>query len=185
MQVSFLEIFRYFYRYWCCCCRSIRVTSSHIQDVFPNFTHSSFVVSCKETVSQESPYVRAIDLLLFRPETRPFQRTSVNIDIKSRICRFFFLSHQPKIQLTYNVSEIVREIVSKSPCLRKISYFSEQASWQMDLFQLMRNHKCLPNHAVENRQAQLLVIDVVIRKYALVTVNENFDKFFNYFTLDG
>ena len=55
----------------------------------------------------------------------------------------------------------------------------------MDLFQLMRNHKCLPNHAVENRQAQLLVIDVVIRKYALMTVNENFDKFFTYFTLDG
>ena len=55
----------------------------------------------------------------------------------------------------------------------------------MDLFQLMRNHKCLPNHAVENRRAQLLVIDVVIRKYALVTVNENFDKIFNYFTLDG
>lgn len=53
----------------------------------------------------------------------------------------------------------------------------------MDPFQLIRNHKCLPSRAVESRRAQLWVIDVVIRKYALVTVNENFDKFFNYYTL--
>ena len=53
----------------------------------------------------------------------------------------------------------------------------------MDLIQLKRNLKCLPSHAVENCRAQLWVNDVVIQKSALVTVNENFDKFFNYFTL--
>ena len=51
--------------------------------------YSSFVVSYKETTSLESTCVRAINLLLFRPGTHPFQRTSVKIiNVKSRICRF-------------------------------------------------------------------------------------------------
>ena len=50
----------------------------------------------------------------------------------------------------------------------------------MDLFQLIRNHKCLPGQAVEDRVAHLWVTNVLIRKSALVTVNENFDKFLNY-----